>query len=155
MPQCRSQFGTIEDVNVKSLIRYDEEDNPWVAGYCECNFELAVIILDIVFEGLKQLENVFCAVALSAVQMIAEIGTAITPAGAVAAGARAAVVAAKTLAENGWGEDAFDDWVGLACDLPDWESTSLFGMMVDSPSEDGESLGCMVADSKCEEAGSG
>lgn len=99
--------------------------------------------MDIVIEGLGQIDKVLCSTMLSALTTAAEIAlTGIFPAGAAA---KAAVRGAKTFAENGLDAVSFGGWVGSACGLPDFhfDIFDAFTGLVGLPDSEGTSKGCL------------
>lgn len=99
-----------------------------------------------VIEALPQIDNVLCAGFLQTFQVIADTATMIIPgAGQVATAARVAVNAAKTFAENDLGSEAFGNWIGNTCGLPegDFKYFSIFDTLIGAPDSMGTSVGCV------------
>jgi hypothetical protein len=99
-----------------SVISKDADGNEWVPGKCDCDTadaeKLATAFADVVIEALEVLPNILCAVGLSAVQEIAEIGADFVPgAGEAVSAVKFAVKAAKTIGENALSADNFFDGV--------------------------------------------
>lgn len=112
---------------------------------CEC--ELCEDVVNIIIEGLEKLDNVICAVMLSAFQTIADIGLMFVPGGQASTGIKAAVQGAKSFYENG--EEAtsfFGNWIGPACGVPDFDFdiTKVYGSLVGAPDSmsRGSPVGC-------------
>lgn len=79
---------------------------------------------------------------LEALNTILEVGIDAVPGGAVANGAKTAVQGAKSFAENGLtAASFFDNWIGDACGVPDW-NFDLFGALLGAPDSMGTSIGC-------------
>lgn len=72
---------------------------------CKCENKdvegIASEIIDIVAEALAQLDNILCAVFLSAITEIADIGLMFVPGGAAIKGAGKVIQYAKSGYENG------------------------------------------------------
>ncbi|KAF4914522.1 hypothetical protein CGCVW01_v010610 [Colletotrichum viniferum] len=131
----------------------DNDGNIWTPGKCVCNFELAEAILDVVMEGLADLDKYICLGMLEAFNSILTYGISFTPTGAVAQGAKAAVQGAKTFFENGLEASSFfGNWVGPACGVNDWQF-DLFGALLNMPDSMGRSTGChRKAKSSCKKS---
>jgi len=130
------------------VISTDEDKNQWQPGKCECNFEFALAIFDVVAEGLSKLDNVLCAVMTQSFVTIAEIGVNFIPGGQAVTGVRAAVQGAKTFVENGLtAQSYFGDWIGKACGVDNWnfDLMSVFGSLTNMPDSLGTSIGCKAA----------
>lgn len=100
----------------QSTIEKDEAGELWVPCRCKCedpNVEgIATEIMNIVIEGLKEIDHVICAVMLESFKTIIEIGIDAIPGGAEATAAARAVEGAKTFFENGLtAADFFGNWV--------------------------------------------
>ncbi|CAI4216004.1 unnamed protein product [Parascedosporium putredinis] len=129
-----------EDLD-QSIDWQDDDGNDFTPGVCICDGigEVAEVISDIVIEALQQMDEVFCAVCLSAFDTIIQTGILAIPG------------AAKTFLENG-GEaaDFFGGWVGKTCNLPDWNFDLLgmvFGVLKDAPDSTATSVGTVDAPS--------
>ncbi|KAL3292680.1 class V chitinase chi100 [Colletotrichum asianum] len=121
---------------VESLIYKDEDGKEWVAGTCECNFEIAEEIFDVVVEALEGLKEAFCAVMLESCNIILQSGVMAIPGGPFL---RTAVQGAKTFVEN-------------ACGIPSWDFDlfAVFNPLANAPDSLGESKGCLRKNkSKC------
>lgn len=99
----------------KSLIQTDDDGDLWVPTKCKCENKdvegITNAILDIVVEALEQLDNIICAVMVSAFKSILEVGIMFVPGGQVT-GAMRAVQGAKSFVENGLeAADFFGNWV--------------------------------------------
>jgi hypothetical protein len=98
-----------------------------------------------VIEGLSKLDNVLCAVMLSSLTTIAEVGINFVPGGQVGTGVRLAVQGAKSFFENGMEASSFfGDWVGKSCGVDNWnfDLMSVFKPLVNAPDSVGTSIGC-------------
>lgn len=99
-----------------SIISKDADGNEWVPGKCDCDTadaeKIAMAFADVVIEALEILPNILCAVGLSAIEQIAEIGADFVPgAGEAVNAVKFAVKAAKTIGENALTADNFFDGV--------------------------------------------
>lgn len=107
---------------------------------------------EIVIEGLSRLDDVICAVMLSALMTIVEVGVNFIPGGgAVSRATRAVVEGAKTFEENVLdGESLFTGWIGPACGIPEFEFNLMdtFEDLITAPDSMGESIGCMRRNKK-------
>ncbi|RYP24622.1 hypothetical protein DL765_000448 [Monosporascus sp. GIB2] len=132
-----SAFG---DVDFHKLdYKEDDDGNPFVIANCVCSVPIAEELLRVVAEGLAKLDEVLCVMMLEALNTVLEFGIAAIPSGA---GARAAVQAAKTFAENGLEASSFfGGWVGPACGVSDW-NFDLFSALLQGPDSIGVSTGC-------------
>jgi len=101
--------------------------------------------MDVVIDGLSELDKVICLSMLSAFDVIVQVGISAVPAGALGNAARAAVQGAKTFAENGLDAASFfGSWIGPTCGIPNF-SFDLLGMfagLVAAPDSVGTSNGC-------------
>lgn len=86
------------------MIQVDDDGNQYIPVPCECGgtaVALAGDIFNIVAEALKMLPNILCAVFLSSLEAIADIGELFIPgAGEALTATKIAVKAAKSFAEN-------------------------------------------------------
>lgn len=124
----------------------DDDGDEWIPGECECDFPVIEEIAKVVAEGLAKLDNIICAVMLSAFETVAEIGLSFIPGGQSVAAMRLAVQGAKTFAENGLGAaNFFGDWIGAACGTSDWnfDPTDVFNPLTKMPDSLGTSKGCV------------
>jgi len=103
-----------------------------------------------VAQGLEKIDNVICAIWVEAFKDVLEVGINFIPGGEVLTVAGRAVEGAKTFAENGLeAADFFDNWVGSACGLPDW-NFDLWTALLGGPDSLGTSVGCLRKNkSKC------
>lgn len=101
-------------------------------------------------QGLEKIDNIICAVWVEAFKDILEVGINFIPGGEVLTVAGRAVQGAKTFAENGLeAADFFDNWVGDACGVPDW-NIDLWTALLGGPDSLGTSVGCLRKNkSKC------
>lgn len=101
-------------------------------------------------QGLEKIDNLLCAIWVEAFKDILEVGINFIPGGEVLTVAGRAVQGAKTFAENGLeAADFFDNWVGDACGVPDW-NFDLWTALLGGPDSLGTSVGCLRKNkSKC------
>lgn len=103
-------------------------------------------MVDLIVDGLAELDGVLCAAVLSAFTTIADVGLQFVPGGAPASAAlRVAVAGAKGFAENGLGAASFfGNWVGKACGKPEFnfDLMSVFDPLVNAPDSIATSPGC-------------
>ncbi|KAK8022112.1 hypothetical protein PG993_012879 [Apiospora rasikravindrae] len=94
-------------------VREDRQpDSQTIAAY-EKTEALATEIIEIVAKGLEQLDKILCAVFVSAIKEVAEIGLMFVPGGAAVKGAGKAIQYAKSAYENGMDlVDAPDSMMG-------------------------------------------
>ncbi|KEZ45010.1 hypothetical protein SAPIO_CDS2402 [Scedosporium apiospermum] len=106
---------------------------------------------DVEHKGGPKLDDVLCAVFLSAFDTNIQTGLLLVPGGIeeeiASNGVRLAVQGAKTFTENG-GDAAnfFGGWVGPACHMPNWNSdvlSMIFGVLNNAPDSTGTSIGCV------------
>ncbi|KAI0007293.1 hypothetical protein F4779DRAFT_619740 [Xylariaceae sp. FL0662B] len=129
-----------------STVEKDDEGYLWVPARCKCDNPtveaVATDIFNVVAEGLQMLDNIICVAMLSAFKTIVEIGIDFVPGGAELNGAKSAVEGAKSFVENGLqAADFFDNWIGDACGVPDW-NFDLWNSLVVAPDSFGVSIGC-------------
>lgn len=109
--QCDvGQFsGTAEEVDKKAKSQglppaKDDDGNPWLPGKCKCEDKgleaFADELIDVVARALSKLDNVICAVLVSAFKEIAEIGLEFVPGGSSVKVAKA-IKYAKSAYQNG------------------------------------------------------
>lgn len=75
-----------------------------MVGTCLCDAPFADIIAELVVAGLSRLDNILCAVMVTALKEVAEMGLMFVPGGAVVKGAEGSAKAiryAKSAYENG------------------------------------------------------
>lgn len=118
---------------------------------CEC--PLCEEIAEIVIEGLAKLDNVICAVMLSSLQTVADIGVMFVPGGQATTAVKAAAQGAKSFYQNGQkAASFFGNWIGPTCGIDDFKFslTMVFDNLVDAPPEmtEGDPTGCL-RDSGC------
>ena len=147
----------------QSIIGQDEAGDVFVPCKCKCEDEtvegFTKAVLDIVIEGLSQLDNIICAVMVETFKTILEVGIMFVPGGAPTSAAMRFVQGAKSFVENGLeAADFFGNWVGKACGVPDWNFdlfgkcfyilfgntllTPNLGALVGAPDSFGTSIGC-------------
>ncbi|KAK0648415.1 hypothetical protein B0T16DRAFT_491216 [Cercophora newfieldiana] len=147
---CKGPGTTPEEFYDKSLINTDEAGLLWTAGECICGPQLEVgkVILDVVVEGLGKLDEVICATMLSSLDLFVQAAIDFIPATVpigVAATAARVVQGAKTFVENGVeAASFFGNWVGPACNIPEFhfDIGSVFTNIISSSDGLGASKGC-------------
>ncbi|KAK8126968.1 uncharacterized protein PG998_002727 [Apiospora kogelbergensis] len=113
-------------------ILHDDDGNDFRPGKCQCDFELAEIITDIVAKGLSQLDSLLCHMLIETFKTIADVGLMFVPGGAAVKGVSTTLKYAKSAFENGMSAlNFFDGWVGDVCGNPQWDF-SLEGMFMDA-----------------------
>ncbi|KAK8120841.1 hypothetical protein PG999_004961 [Apiospora kogelbergensis] len=155
--------GTAEEVDKKAKSQglppaKDDDGNPWLPGKCKCEDKgleaFADELINVVARALSKLDNVICAVLVSAFKEIAEIGLEFVPGGSSVKVAKA-IKYAKSAYQNGMkAEEFYTDWVGQACCVPGWNFNleQQFTDLALAPSEmmEGKSTGCVRKDKdKC------
>ncbi|KAI9045190.1 uncharacterized protein KD926_009604 [Aspergillus affinis] len=143
---CHTPVVDFDDVD-PSLFGRDDEGNKYIPGNCVCGTpEDYLPLIEPVIEALSMLDNIICAVFLSSLETVAEIGINAVPGGAAINGVRRAVEGAKTFVDNSLdAANFFDNWIGKACDVPDWNFDlmgSIFGNLNDATDDFGTSKGC-------------
>ncbi|KAI0429383.1 hypothetical protein F5Y09DRAFT_342700 [Xylaria sp. FL1042] len=130
-----------------SLYFKDEDCNEWYPGQCMCDCDLCQELAQVIIKGLAELDNIICAVMLSAFKTILDIGLEFIPGGQASGAIKAAVQGAKSFYENG--EDAasfFGNWIGPACGVPDFnfDIGAVFTPLVNAPDSmsRGPPVGC-------------
>lgn len=131
----------------QTLISRDDDGNRYLPGDCVCgNPQDLLPLVEPVLEGLSRLGNVICAVFLSSLETVFEIGINAVPGGQAINGVRRAVEGAKTFVDNSLDAASyFDNWIGDTCDLPDWNfdmMDAIFGKLNDATDDMGTSKGC-------------
>ncbi|KAI1460953.1 hypothetical protein F4805DRAFT_416119 [Annulohypoxylon moriforme] len=135
-----------------STIQKDDDGNVWTPGTCVCNLPVAGAILDVVIQGLSQLDNVICAVMLTAVVTLVEEGIDKVPGGSSIEAVKKAVEGAKTFVENGLDAVSFfGDWIGKSCNVSDFNFSldDIFDGLSGEPDSLGESKGCFKSNKMC------
>lgn len=105
----------------KTLIKHDDDGDPWVHCKCKCENKdvenISIAIFELVAEALSQLDNIICAVMLQSFKTILDVGINAVPGGAALNGAKTTVQGPKLFAENGLeAADFFDNWVSkISC----------------------------------------
>ncbi|KAI8957946.1 hypothetical protein F5Y11DRAFT_62453 [Daldinia sp. FL1419] len=136
-----------------STIDKDDDGNEFTPGECICDLSVAGAILDVVIEALSQLDNVICAVVLTAVTTLVEEGLDALPGGASVTAAEKAVEGAKTFVENGLDAVSyFGDWIGQSCGISDFNFNldDVFQGLSDASDEIGTSKGCFRQNKACQ-----
>ncbi|EFQ33078.1 uncharacterized protein GLRG_08222 [Colletotrichum graminicola M1.001] len=130
-----------------STISKDEDCNEFIPGQYMCECDLCEEVASISIEDLEQLDNVICAVMLSAFKTIADVGLMFVPGGQAPSAIKAAVQGAKSFYENG--EEAasfFGNWIGPTCGVPDFDFdlSMVFEPLVMAPDSmsRGKTVGC-------------
>lgn len=102
--------------------------------------------MNMVIEGLENLDSILCGVMTSVLMEIAQVGLTFVPGvGPATRATRLAIQAAKSFDENGLkGKSLFTGWIGPACGLPDFnfDLMDMFGTLGQFPDSMGESVGC-------------
>ncbi|XXG95828.1 hypothetical protein Hte_002099 [Hypoxylon texense] len=149
-----SSYKDIDIEKDSSFPKYVDDDGfPWVPAPCKCENKdvegIATEIADIVAEALSQLDNILCAVFISAIKEIADIGLMFIPGGQAISGAGKVIQYAKSAYENGMdAADFYTDWVGQACGVPGW-NFSLEGMFMDMVDAPDSMMGAGAASTGC------
>ncbi|OTA62371.1 hypothetical protein K449DRAFT_434033 [Hypoxylon sp. EC38] len=153
--QCdSSSFKNIDIEKNNGMPKYVDDDGfPWVAAPCQCENEavetITTEIIELVAEALEQLDNILCAVFVSAIMEIAEIGLMFVPGGQAISGVGKVIQYAKSAFENGMNAAGFyTDWVGKACGVPNW-NFSLDSMFMDMVNAPDSMMGPNVASTGC------
>lgn len=68
----------ISDLDPSTIFK-DQSGYEYTPGTCFCSAGLATALFDIIAQGLSQLDNVICAVMVSAFESVIEIGLDLTP----------------------------------------------------------------------------
>lgn len=107
------------------MIETDDNGFRWVSAPCECSSsdveDVAASVFETVAQSLERIDDASCAIWTEALKDILGGGINSIPGGEVLTVAGRAVQGAKTFAENGLGAtDFFNNWVGSACGLPNW-----------------------------------
>ncbi|KAI0385436.1 hypothetical protein F5Y04DRAFT_276765 [Hypomontagnella monticulosa] len=148
---CKGPTVAKEDLDPSTIFK-DDDGNEWTPGECVCDLSAATAFLDVVIEGLSKLDNVLCAVVLTAVTTLVQEGIDAVPGGAAVTAASKAVEGAKTWVENGLDAISFfGDWIGGSCDIHDFNFNldDVFQGLTDAPDSLGTSLGCFKAGKIC------
>ncbi|KAK8021845.1 hypothetical protein PG990_006983 [Apiospora arundinis] len=120
---------------------HDDDGKDFRAGKCECDFELAEIITEIVAQGLSQLDSLLCHLLIDTFTTIADVGLMFIPGGGAVKGVATTLKYAKSAFENGMSAlNFFDGWVGKVCGHPEWDF-SLEGMFMDAVNAPDSMLG--------------
>ncbi|KAI1801438.1 hypothetical protein F4811DRAFT_460858 [Daldinia bambusicola] len=141
-----------EDELDPSTIDEDDDGNRFTPGECICDLSAATAFLNVVIEGLSELDNVICAVVLTAVTTLVEFGIDALPGGASLTAAQRAVEGAKTFVENGLDAASFfGDWIGSTCGISDFNFSldDIFMGLSEAPDELGVSKGCLKKNKMC------
>ncbi|KAI1781237.1 hypothetical protein F4818DRAFT_33257 [Hypoxylon cercidicola] len=144
--------GIARDQIDPSVVDKDDDGNDFTPGECVCDLSAAGAILDVVIQGLAQLDNVICAVIITAVVTLVEEGLDALPGGASVNAATKAVEGAKTFVENGLDAASyFGDWIGKSCGISDFNFNldDVFNGLTEAPDSLGASAGCFKANKHC------
>lgn len=76
--QCKGPTVAISDLDPSTIFK-DQSGYEYTPGTCFCSAGLATALFDIIAKGLSQLDNVICAVMVSAFESVIEIGLDLTP----------------------------------------------------------------------------
>ncbi|KAI1091489.1 hypothetical protein F5B19DRAFT_263676 [Rostrohypoxylon terebratum] len=149
---CQSPGVPVNQID-PSTVQKDDNGNLWTPGTCVCSLPVANALLDIVIQALSELDDVICAVMVSAVVTLVEEGLDHLPGGTRTLDAvKKAVKGAKTFAENGLdAKSYFDDWIGAACMISnfDFDLDDIFSGLEQQPDSLGVSAGCFKAGGTC------
>ncbi|KAI0900730.1 hypothetical protein F4806DRAFT_166647 [Annulohypoxylon nitens] len=135
-----------------SVVQKDDDGNLWTAGTCVCSLPVANALLDIVIQALAELDDVICAVMLSAVLTLVTEGLEHVPLGNSVDAVKKAVRGAKTFAENDLDSKSFfDDYIGAACMISnfDFNLDDIFNGLNGQPDSLGTSGGCFKPGGQC------
>ncbi|KAI1418029.1 hypothetical protein F5Y13DRAFT_34543 [Hypoxylon sp. FL1857] len=144
--------GIAQDQLDPSTVFTDDDGNAYTPGTCVCDLSAAGAFLDVVIQALSQLDNVLCAVILSAITTLIEEGIEALPAGALADAGKEAVVAAKTFKENALNAVSFfSSYIGQECGISDFNFNldDTFSGLIAQPDSAGVSQGCFKSDGVC------
>ncbi|KAK7936732.1 uncharacterized protein PG986_015170 [Apiospora aurea] len=155
-------MNSFKDIDVEKATgfpKYTDDDGfPWVPAPCKCENKaveaLATELIEIVAKALAQLDNILCAIFVSAIKEVAEIGLMFVPGGAAVKGADKVIQYAKSAYENGMNAaDFYTDWVGKACGVPNWHFglEDMFIDLVNAPDSMMGGViptGCLLKDKK-------
>ncbi|KAI0181255.1 hypothetical protein GGR52DRAFT_523529 [Hypoxylon sp. FL1284] len=148
---CKSP-GIPRDQIDPSIVYKDDDGNEYTPGTCICDLSAAEAILDVVIQGLSQLDNVICAVIVQSIVTLLEDGIDAVPGGAAVNAVKKAVEGAKTFVENGLDAASFfGDYIGNACSISNFNfnEDDVFGDLSDQSDDLGKSLGCFKSSKKC------
>ncbi|KAI1210176.1 uncharacterized protein F4807DRAFT_467289 [Annulohypoxylon truncatum] len=149
-----SSYKGIDIEKDSGIPKYVDDDGfPWVAAPCKCENKdveaIATEIIDLVAKALGKLDNILCAVFVSAIKEIVDVGLMFVPGGEAVSGAAKVMQYAKSAYENGMDAAGFyTDWVGQACGVPNW-SFSLDSMFTDMVNAPDSMMGPGVASTGC------
>lgn len=76
--KCQGPTIATSDLDPSTIFK-DQAGYEYTPGTCFCNAGLATALFDIIAQGLSQLDNVICAVMVSAFESVVEIGLDMTP----------------------------------------------------------------------------
>lgn len=130
----------------------DDDGNEFTPGECVCDLSAAGAILDVVIQGLSELDNVICAVILSAIVTLVEEGIDAVPGGSSITAIGKAVEGAKTFVENGLDAVSyFGNWIGQSCGVSDFSFNldDTFNSLTAEPDSLGVSVGCFKSSKIC------
>ncbi|CAN8099201.1 unnamed protein product [Discula destructiva] len=128
-----------------SVIYTDDDNLHWTPGRCDCDYELAVVIMDIIAQGLEKLDMVLCSIFVSIFEEVVEVATMFLPGADLLDAMQLAITAAKTVDENALGPtDYFDNWLNNQCGMTGLvlDPISMFALLVGASDGLGTSKGC-------------
>ncbi|XXG96945.1 hypothetical protein Hte_003236 [Hypoxylon texense] len=138
-----------------SIVDKDDDGNEFTPGECICDLAAAGAILDVVIQGLSELDSVLCSVILSAIVTLIEEGLDKIPGGSSIKAIEKAVEGAKTFLENGLDAVSyFGNWIGGSCGISDFSFNleDEFNGLVSQPDSLGVSVGCFKDNKQCEKS---
>ncbi|KAL5427576.1 hypothetical protein PMIN07_006035 [Paraphaeosphaeria minitans] len=134
----------------QSTIMHDDSGDVYVPCKCKCDNPdvegIANAILDVVIDGLSQLNEIICGVFMTAMVSVVETGIDLIPGGPEAEAAAHGVEAVKSFTENSLDvADSMGNWVGKACGIkdPNWPN-NIFDTLLTAPDSYGKSIGCKL-----------
>lgn len=134
------------------MVDKDDDGNEFTPGECICDLAVAGAIIDVVIQGLSELDSVLCGVILSAIVTLLEEGLDKVPGGSSIKAVEKAVEGAKTFFENGLdGVSYFGNWIGGSCGISDFSFNleDEFADLLNQPDSLGVSVGCFKANQQC------
>ncbi|KAI0843536.1 hypothetical protein F5Y06DRAFT_255221 [Hypoxylon sp. FL0890] len=144
--------GIAQDQLDPSTVFKDDDGNAYTPGTCVCDLSAAGAFLDVVVQALSKLDNVICAVVLSAIVTLLEEGIDAVPAGSSIEAVKKAVEGAKTFVENGLDAVSyFGNWIGDSCGVSDFNFNldDVFDGLSAEPDSLGVSKGCFKSNGVC------
>ncbi|OTA52519.1 hypothetical protein K449DRAFT_440698 [Hypoxylon sp. EC38] len=144
--------GIAQDQLDPSTVFKDDDGNAYTPGTCVCDLSAAGAFLDVVIQALSELDNVLCAVVLSAITTLVEAGLSAVPGATAVQAAKKAVEGAKTFSENGLDAVSyFGTWIGNSCGISDFNFNleDTFTSLTTQPDSVGVSKGCFKSSGVC------